>query len=746
MDKYININSKMPLHIPENLFEHYLYENAEKAKEILTKADPSINFEEFKQLFPDVPEYLGKFAEWLVSEDADEDDLVYAYKKIKKLKDLKIKIDRDINSFESLYEFTEYMGKLKKKVKETPAEETPKAVSETPKAEKIENINKSVDKSSDQEEDITESIDTKLKTKVLKSGYECLANIYNSDDMNLAGQGLYVWTYKDQIGKKDQRLKFGQYGALGRGKTPVDTISGYNAGKFNTVIILYAVKFTDALIKKFGNALNAEIKIHKAIVKHTGFKIRGVDKDSAGITSREVYGGISLDKIKEIINETLYGVLKLKNYLMRPEQKEAHEQMIKNYNTGGREFLLAAKMRFGKNFTLLNVAKDLNFKNILVLTYKPQVFSSLKDDINNHVNFNNWDIVDFKDQRELTESKDKTTVFMSSAQLAQYKKAKAKDDEDLDLENTSIEEIRKNLKELKKIHWDMIIADEYHYGTSTGNFKEIIKQLKENSDPYILYVSGTAMKDIAMGRFETEQIYEWSYLDEQKKKREEKSGKSLSKEHLSMPTMEIHLIDISSKVKEEVESHYDIEGGEGFTMKKLISTEKDGELKWDGPLELLLDQIMGIGANIKISPYNLKSNMNHTLWVLPKWTAGIIAMAALMEKMPAYKRYHILAATGNVVKNIKEVEEAINKYDKTITLTCYRFKEGVSIPKWNGVFMLDDGRSIEEYLQAMFRVQNPDPENDKDKCYVFDFNPKRGLAMTYEIFARSLWSMLKRNK
>ena len=67
---------------------------------------------------------------------------------------------------------------------------------------------------------------------------------------------------------------------------------------------------------------------------------------------------------------------------MRDEQKIAHDKIIDAFKFGYDEFLLAAKMRFGKNFTILNVAKSLQWKNVLVLTYKPYVFDSLKDDIN----------------------------------------------------------------------------------------------------------------------------------------------------------------------------------------------------------------------------------------------------------------------------------------------------------------------------------------------------------------------------
>ena len=596
---------------------------------------------------------------------------------------------------------------------------------------RIKNINQDTEKAMDRDiEDFKSPADKvdkefRVKTKFIKRGYECVTSIYHSDAMNNPGQGLYIWTQKEFLKQKDLRLKFGQYGALGSPKTPVQTISGYEGPTMDTIVILYAIRLDDYFskpnIKGFRHALDVEKYIQKEIIKRKGYKI------DLG-TSTEVFGGMSLDQLISLINETLFGSKKLKNFTMRAEQKAAHDQIVNYFKSGGEEFLLAAKMRFGKNFVLLNAAKSLDAKNILVLTYKPHVFPSLKDDIENHVNFNGWKIVDFKKDRNLKASKDVPTVFLSSAQLAQYKKSKAEDDENYDLESTSIQDIKKNLSELKKIKWDMIIADEYHYGTSTVNFQEMLKQLNYKR---IVYVSGTAMKDIEMGRFADDEVFEWSYIDEQEQKKLEQEGKSDSKQHLSMPTMEMHLVEVDPEIVDNVMKYYDPD--EGFTMAKMIATDSKGVLKNPGSLELLLKQIAGSEGNIRLSPYRIQSGMNHTLWVLDKNVKGIKAMAKLMESMPEYKGYDIIPATGNVVTNIDEVKERINKNDRTITLTCYRFKEGTSVPEWNGVLMLDSGKSIEEYLQAIFRSQNPDPDNDKEKCYVFDFSPVRALNMTYEI-------------
>jgi len=734
--------------IAESLIDFKLFENIEEAKRIFAENDVSTNdplYIEFFNLLKDDPEnYAGKFAKWMIEDPEKFDELKFYYEKQKK-KGYNI----PVNSFQNLdtYIRNVRVPELKQDqpidkniVSETP----PKPIKSEmkPVAQKIEKINKESQKAEDRDEDdikTTKNEKTTKKLMPLKTGYECLPEIYNTEAMTIPGQGLYIWAYKDDLIRDDCPLKFGEYGSKANiPKTPLDTISGYRAGQFKTVVILYAVKFTDELITKFGKAIKAEYEVQEKIKKNKGFRVGKHEIEGAGIVSREVFGGISLDKLISVINDVLYGTPKLKNFPMREEQKQAFEKIVNYFEENPpsknkpTEFLLAAKMRFGKNFTLLNVAKEMKFKNILVLTYKPHVFSSLKDDIESHVNFDGWDIVDFKNKRDFNQAKDTTRVFMSSAQLAQYKKTKVEDEENEQFEDLSIDELRENLNKLKKIPWDLIIADEYHYGTNTLNFHEMLDQLNYN---YIVYVSGTAMKDIAMGRFEDEQIYEWSYIEEQKQKRLEKQltkeGKATSKEHLSMPSMQMYLIDIDEQIVGELMQHFKPE--EGFTMDKLIGTDSSKKLKWPGLLERLLKQIMGTGSDPRISPFSIKDNLNHTLWVLPKNTAGIKQMAEIMKKMPEFEGFDIIPATGNVVTDIDEVKERINKSDRTITLTCYRFKEGTSVPEWNGVLMLDDGKSIEEYLQAIFRVQNPNPEENKDECYVFDFNPTRALKMTYEI-------------
>ena len=88
--------------------------------------------------------------------------------------------------------------------------------------------------------------------------------------------------------------------------------------------------------------------------------------------------------------------------------------------------------------------------------------------------------------------------------------------------------------------------------------------------------------------------------------------------------------------------------------------------------------------------------------------------------------------------------------NQTITLTCGKLMTGVTVPSWNGIFMLSNTESPEKYFQAAFRVQNPNKLKKKDpyadtgtydeiikrECYIFDFHPNRALKLVVEISSK----------
>jgi len=211
--------------------------------------------------------------------------------------------------------------------------------------------------------------------------------LHKSFNFDINGEGLYIWTpiknSKEPTNYDGIEYKIGQYGTNAiEGTNPVSTIDGY-LGTHNTqALILYAIDLTEYIKSqsKYKSAYDIEHILHSDIVLKDGAYRN--DKALDNIRSTEFFTNTNLETIIKRINTILYGVSRIHSYPMRDEQKIAHDKIIDAFKFGYDEFLLAAKMRFGKNFTILNVAKSLQWKNVLVLTYKPYVFDSLKDDIN----------------------------------------------------------------------------------------------------------------------------------------------------------------------------------------------------------------------------------------------------------------------------------------------------------------------------------------------------------------------------
>jgi hypothetical protein len=143
----------------------------------------------------------------------------------------------------------------------------------------------------------------------------------------------------------------------------------------------------------------------------------------------ELISGISKKNIKEFYNSYKTGIRdRSENFQMSIHQKECSDKIVTAYNSGITSFLLGAKPRFGKNFTLLETARILGLKNILFVSYLPTVFDSLEHDVESHINYKGWKYIDYRDKKNRGENPydDITpTVVSVSAQLLNYT-----DDED----------------------------------------------------------------------------------------------------------------------------------------------------------------------------------------------------------------------------------------------------------------------------------------------------------------------------
>ncbi len=471
------------------------------------------------------------------------------------------------------------------------------------------------------------------------------------------------------------------------------------------------------------------------------------------------------------------------NFKMRPEQKAAVEKTADYFASYKKEnpsktphFLWNAKMRFGKTFATYQLAKKMEWTKILVMTFKPAVESAWDDDLKEHVDFRNWQFVSASEDTLWHKDINPKKPFVCFGSFQDYLG-----------KNKSTGGVKTKNKWVHKTKWDCIVFDEYHYGAWRENAKELfeaedkkekefaegqgLEYLDEKTLPIeteaYLYLSGTPFRAIASGEFIEEQIYNWTYSDEQKAKNSwnDKEG---SNPYAPLPRMVMMTYQLPDSIRDiAMQGEFN-----EFDLNLFFSAEGKGrnaKFAYEDEVQKWLDLIRGsflettidnlkLGAKKPPMPFShaeLLSVLNHTLWFLPS-VASCQAMYNLLKKKQNtfYHDYEIIVAAGQKagigLKALPPVLEAMEDplESKTITLTCGKLLTGVTVRPWTGIFMLRNCSTPETYFQAAFRVQSPwivkNPDNKspnkeeiiKQECYVFDFAPNRALRQIAEYSCR----------
>jgi len=481
------------------------------------------------------------------------------------------------------------------------------------------------------------------------------------------------------------------------------------------------------------------------------------------------------------------------DFPMRAEQAEAVEQTFAYYHSRWTQdakavprFLWNAKMRFGKTFTSYQLAKKLNAKRVLVVTFKPAVEDAWRSDLENHVDFDGWHYLSRNtggDPR--TVAKDTPLVYFGSFQ-------------DL-LGKDTAGNIKSRNEWIHTINWDLVVFDEYHFGAWRDTVKELFEgeeaavakaeakleyagelevvnedlgELSEAEAEFLpittrayLYLSGTPFKALATGEFIEEQIFNWTYTDEQRARAEWGAAHPGERNpYAALPQMRL----LTYKVPDEITTI--ASGGEfdEFDLKEFFSASgmgvlatfkyKDEVQKWlnvirnspDAPRSLESLKT-GVRPPWPYSDTRLLPYLNHAFWFMPNVSA-CQAMANLLEERHNvfWHDYDVIVAAGAGagigLEALPPVRRAIGSgFDsKSITLSCGKLTTGVTVPQWSSILMLRNLKSPETYFQAAFRVQSPwsikNPDGDdpareeilKPVCFVFDFAPTRALRQLSE--------------
>lgn len=512
-------------------------------------------------------------------------------------------------------------------------------------------------------------------------------------------------------------------------------------------------------------------------------------------TDHNEWFNCTVDDVKAAITELKTGVATTPNrtesFQMRPEQEMAVQKTMEYYEKVAREspdtpakFLWNAKMRFGKTFTAYQLARRMGFKRILVLTFKPAVESAWYEDLMTHVDFKGWQFVSNKDASGVNLSiddefahadKTKPIVVFGSFQ---------------DLLGTNENGgIKAKNEFIHTENWDIVIFDEYHFGAWRKNAKNLFDNINDeesvdfdaekysmdeagnayNEDflpittSHYLFLSGTPFRAINSGEFIEEQIYNWTYADEQYAK---KAWVGPDNPYEAMPRMVMLTYRIPDSIRQiAMQGEFN-----EFDLNVFFSASGKGDkakFTYENEVQKWLDLIRGAYLPSDIDdmklgrdkrppmPYSdvrLLNTLSHTLWFLPNVASCQAMYNLLMQKQNTWfnQRYRIHVCAGpkagiglDALAPVQRMMEDPLK-TQTITLSCGKLTTGVTIRPWTGVFMLRNLKSPETYFQTAFRAQSPwvikDEEgNDqlmKQECYIFDFALDRALRQISDYSCR----------
>ena len=555
--------------------------------------------------------------------------------------------------------------------------------------------------------------------------------------------------------------------------------------QMHTSGVKYRILLKESAMRSDGSCFS-DHDVHAVLTR------RGIRRLNAG-EDRNEWFYCNVNQVRSAIEEVRTGKLadgnRIATFKMRPEQQFAVKRTMEYFAAAKADepnrtpkFLWNAKMRFGKTFASYQLVKKMGFKRVLVLTFKPAVESAWREDLLTHVDFDGWQFVSNKDAHdnhlnidEQYANADKTkpiVVFGSFQDLLGTN------------ENGGIK--AKN-EFIHADHWDIVIFDEYHFGAWRENAKKLFENPDEEdtdfdiekyqreeagnaynetflpiTTSYYLFLSGTPFRAINSGEFIEDQIYNWTYSDEQRAKNE---WIGANNPYLSLPRMVMLTYRIPDSIRQiAMQGEFD-----EFDLNVFFSATgkgADAKFKYENEVQKWLDLIRGAYLPSSVDdmklgqdkrppmPYSdtrLLNVLSHTMWFLPS-IASCQAMANLLSQKQNtfYHDYkiNVCAGTGAGVglNALAPVQNSMGNplETKTITLSCGKLTTGVTVKPWTGVFMLRNLKSPETYFQTAFRVQSPwDVTDDKgerqimkQECYVFDFALDRALRQISDYSCR----------
>lgn len=460
----------------------------------------------------------------------------------------------------------------------------------------------------------------------------------------------------------------------------------------------------------------------------------------------------------------------------RANQEDVIANFKKARKHGRRNLLMFAVMRFGKSFTSMCCAKEMNAKLVLVVSAKADVKDEWKKTVESIGNFEGYSFAD------------KTDLLSDGAMLRKARKDRKRIVLFLTLQDLQGNKVKEAHKEVFSVNWDLLLVDETHFGARAEHYGDVlltktelelqmkdvdtlddldnvVKELHTNTT---IHLSGTPYRILMGSEFEKEDIIAFVQFSDIAAAQEEWMNAHRLRDdfaewdnpYFGFPQMIRFAFSPNQasldRIKQLQESGATASFSEMFRPRSL--TEVSSNLhKQFVHTDVVLDLLQVIdGSKFDANVLGFLDNQlirdgklcRHMVFVLP-YCASCDAMQSLLEANKASFRnlseYEIVNISGlnaaKAYKDTADVKRHIAECEaagiKTITLTVNRMLTGNTVPQWDTMLYLKQTASPEEYDQAIFRLQNPfideytTPSGDvikynlKPQTIVVDFDPER---------------------
>ncbi len=561
---------------------------------------------------------------------------------------------------------------------------------------------------------------------------------------------------------------------------------------------------------KIGNVYFRDFSVHQFLeTEKSRTRLLASDLPMGIHYSREFFKGASVNDIQEAMAdiqrdyqyqtqkyqfyslETLRPELtvfpRVETYDLRQIQKDTVSAFRKAIDSGRKNLLMYAVMRFGKSFTAMCCAVEMKARLVVVVSAKADVLLEWKKTVESHVRFDGYEFVTAdnlkKNNHAITErlDSDKKVVIFLTLQDLQGKRIKDKH------------------QEVFGRDIDLLLVDETHFGARAEKYGEVLKSSqnyiadiknKKDTDDFVevneaneiikalktkitIHLSGTPYRILMGSEFQKEDIiafYQFTdIVDEQqawdKKHILDDDYREWDNPYFGFPQMvrfAFHPNESSRKRLEELRKAGATYAFSALFKPQSIDRSNDGLHKkfvYEQEILDLLEVIDGSKSDDELLGFldydKLKEGKmcRHIVVVLP-YCASCDALEELIRtnkgKFRNLSDYEIINISGvdnpNTYKKPEDIKKAIKKYEedgkKTITLTVNRMLTGSTVPEWDTMLYFKDTASPQEYDQAIFRLQNPYVKTFKDETtgktikinmkpqtLLVDFNPNRMFVM-----------------